>query len=182
MGPVGVNDSRERRTTALAVEVMNTRTVGPNLELAPDASIADGLLDVVLISEPHRSSLEEHLACQLLGGSPPPRLPSITGRAVQLLPGDTPVHVDGATWELADGPLELRVDSCVEILVGRSATAWRHRSGQAPRDTPPALEPGDPQRAGCDGPQLATDGAVSRGVVQTPTPGTPAYASPDFSR
>lgn len=115
-------DGRSFTGDYLAVEVMNTPMVGPNLVLAPGARVDDGLLDVVLISERHRRSLEEHLACQL-SGEPPPSLPSITGREIELVSGDAPIHIDGATWGSIADPIELRVGSRVEVLANPIATA-----------------------------------------------------------
>ncbi|WP_168194567.1 diacylglycerol/lipid kinase family protein [Antarcticibacterium arcticum] len=45
----------------LMVEVMNTRYIGPNLQVAPKAAIGDGYLDLVLIPENKREELEAYV-------------------------------------------------------------------------------------------------------------------------
>ncbi|MEO6286040.1 MAG: diacylglycerol kinase family protein [Dyadobacter sp.] len=51
----------------IMVEVMNIRSLGPNLVLAPDADPGDGYLDLVLISEAHRKKFESFLLSQING-------------------------------------------------------------------------------------------------------------------
>lgn len=51
----------------LMLEVMNIRSVGPNLELAPDADPGDGYFDLVMVPESRRSQLEDHLEKMIKG-------------------------------------------------------------------------------------------------------------------
>jgi diacylglycerol kinase (ATP) len=51
----------------LLVEVLNIRSIGPNLELSHEASPSDGLLTVVTATEKDREALTDYLK-QLLGG------------------------------------------------------------------------------------------------------------------
>lgn len=52
----------------LLVEVMNTQSVGPNLNLAPNASVADGKFDVVLVPVSQRDKLAEYVHDRLVHG------------------------------------------------------------------------------------------------------------------
>lgn len=45
----------------LMIEVMNTRYIGPNLQVAPKAAVGDGFLDLVLIPENKREELEAYV-------------------------------------------------------------------------------------------------------------------------
>lgn len=51
----------------IMVEVMNIRSLGPNLVLAPDADPGDGYLDLVMVSESHRKKFESFLLSEING-------------------------------------------------------------------------------------------------------------------
>src|SRR5690349_240161 len=51
----------------ILVEVMNTRSIGPNLVLAPDADAGDGEFDVVLITEKQRKHLAAYIQKKIDG-------------------------------------------------------------------------------------------------------------------
>ena len=50
-------DGKEIKGKFLLIEIMNTSSIGPNLNLAPFANIEDGLFEVVLIPETQRAKL-----------------------------------------------------------------------------------------------------------------------------
>lgn len=52
----------------LMVEIMNTQSVGPNLNLAPRASVSDGKLDVVLVPVSQREKLAAYVHDRLVHG------------------------------------------------------------------------------------------------------------------
>ncbi len=52
----------------LLVEVMNTQSVGPNLNLAPNACVSDGKLDVVLVPVSQREKLADYIHDRLVHG------------------------------------------------------------------------------------------------------------------
>ena len=84
----------------LAVELMNTREIGPNLPLAPDADPGDGLLEVALVGEAERSKLLEYLSERLRDlNLPPPEIHRRRGRRIVLeAPVDVRLHVDDELW------------------------------------------------------------------------------------
>ena len=83
------------RTTGefLLVEVLNIRSIGPNLTLSNDADPFDGLFSIVLAGEEHRSELARYLGGRLDERDRPPALSVQQGRRITL-EGPTEVHVD----------------------------------------------------------------------------------------
>lgn len=99
----------------LAVEILNGRFFGPNVPLAPDADLSDGLLDVVLVTDADRAAVLEYLdeRLHLASGEMPP-LRSVRAREVRLgVPGGIRLHVDDREWPAsrdATQPLDIEVD------------------------------------------------------------------------
>jgi diacylglycerol kinase (ATP) len=60
-------DGVDRSGQYLLCEVMNIRSVGPNLILAPDADSGDGWLDLVLAGPEDRHQLQAYLAARIAG-------------------------------------------------------------------------------------------------------------------
>jgi diacylglycerol kinase family enzyme len=56
----------------VAVEAMNTSFLGPNVPLAPAAEGGDGMLDLTLVRDEHRSALAAHVRARLEERRPPP--------------------------------------------------------------------------------------------------------------
>ena len=81
----------------LAVELMNTRYMGPRLFLAPDADPGDGFFDVVLISQKQAGELEKYLADRLGGKEPPLQLPVYRAKNVKIGGKGLCLHVDDET-------------------------------------------------------------------------------------
>lgn len=54
----------------LLIEVMNIKTVGPNIELAPNADPGDGFFDLILIPESKRAELLEYVSSRIRGETP----------------------------------------------------------------------------------------------------------------
>lgn len=91
----------------LWVEVMNTQSMGPQLQLAPDAEHGDKYLDVVLIQENERGQLENFLSeqnGQNLGNSfKPVKAQRIKIRSNQI------IHIDDKLHQLGE-PADQWVD------------------------------------------------------------------------
>ena len=83
------------RTTGefLLVEVLNIRSIGPNLVFSADATPLDGLFQVVMAGEEHREEIARYLEDLLEGRDHPPSLTSQCARQVTLQ-GTTDIHVD----------------------------------------------------------------------------------------
>jgi diacylglycerol kinase (ATP) len=93
----------------LLVEVMNIRSIGPNLAMAPDADPGDGWLDVVLVQESQREELAEYVSQKRRGASQPYRGYSIKAKNIRLLWADSQAHIDDELIQVADSK-PIRID------------------------------------------------------------------------
>ncbi len=100
----------------LALEVMNTRQVGPNILLAPAAEPGDGLLDVVAIGPEHREPLIAVIEARLAGRNVPiPALPVSRADSLEVrFPSGCALHIDDEVWS---GPAASE-DRTVRIATG----------------------------------------------------------------
>jgi diacylglycerol kinase family enzyme len=106
------------RTTGdfLLVEVLNIRSIGPNLMLSNDADPFDGLFSIVLAGEEHRTELARYLGSRLEAREDSPALPVQQGRRIAL-EGTTEVHVDDQIV-CSGGTVAIEIEAgAVEVLV-----------------------------------------------------------------
>jgi diacylglycerol kinase (ATP) len=96
--PLGI-DGTDYSGEYLLVEAMNTRLVGPNVPLAPEADYSDDSLDVVTVTEAEREVLAEYLEARLHGEAAPLPLSVRRARRVMLRASPGELHVDDAAWE-----------------------------------------------------------------------------------
>jgi len=113
----------------LLVEVMNTRTVGPNLEFAPVSSPFDGAFTVVTARDADRAALAAYLEDRLAGREARLPLTTQTARCVEIVDPPT-LHVDDELVDFpADTQLSLRVQAgAVPVLVPVAARAASARA------------------------------------------------------
>lgn len=79
----------------LSVEAMNIRSIGPNVELAPEAEPGDGLFDVVFISEDDREMLAAYLQHRLDGRTAELTLHMCRARRIRIASADKlKIHLD----------------------------------------------------------------------------------------
>ena len=90
-------DGREQAGSYLLIEAMNIPSIGPAVELAPEAQLNDGLLDVVLIQESHRQDLREYLDGRPAKSDASPFTVRRV-RQVQLTCAAADVHFDDELW------------------------------------------------------------------------------------
>jgi diacylglycerol kinase family enzyme len=95
-----VLDGRRISDEFLLVEVLNIRSIGPNLVFAPDATPFDGHFDVVMAQECHRQELLAYLEHRADGRDTRLALPQCRAREVTI-ESCTELHID-----------DERVDSC----------------------------------------------------------------------
>ena len=91
-------DGKDISGEYLLVEAMNTRFVGPNLELDPEGDPGDGLLDIVLVPASKREELRAHLARGKGGKDRPPKLPTHRGRELVIEWSGCDLHFDDDIW------------------------------------------------------------------------------------
>ena len=113
-------DGQDLSGEYILVEVMNVRSVGPNVELAPSADVSDGLFDVVLMTDANRAAFRDYLTARLDGKRPTLDVPVRRGRHVELSWHGSRVHIDDEVWpnecDAASGRVWSR-DNRVELEV-----------------------------------------------------------------
>ncbi|CAN5537502.1 diacylglycerol kinase family lipid kinase [soil metagenome] len=82
----------------LLIEIMNIKTMGPNLPLAAEADPGDGFLDIVMVSERERESFISYLDGYIEGKTPPLDLAVRKGRHVQIFWDNHLIHIDDELW------------------------------------------------------------------------------------
>lgn len=103
-------DGEDHSGHYLLVEVMNTRSIGPNLFLAPDARPDDGHFDVVLISTEDKDKFASYVAGKLKGIEAPADFTIVSARNITISWEGTHVHVD-------DEVVKIKKETEVEIEI-----------------------------------------------------------------
>jgi diacylglycerol kinase (ATP) len=100
----------------LLVEALNTRAVGPNLELA-DADPSDGRLSVVMATEAHRGEIDEYLRALDAGDAVRLSLVAMPARNVEVR-GWERLHIDDRLFSLLGGaPVSVHIEpAAFEVL------------------------------------------------------------------
>lgn len=111
-------DGRPHDGDFLLVEVLNTRSVGPNLELAPGASASDGAFTVVTAREQDRRALGAYIDARLAGREGVLELATGQARCVDIEVPEA-LHVDDALVRVPAGAtVSVRVQAgAVSVLV-----------------------------------------------------------------
>lgn len=91
-------DEKDYSGEYLLVEAMNTRFLGPNLQIAPDANPGDGFLDIVFLQAEDREPFDSYLSALLRGESPLCRLTVEQAQQVTITSPPTDLHVDDDLW------------------------------------------------------------------------------------
>jgi diacylglycerol kinase (ATP) len=91
-------DQRDLSGEYILVEAMNTRYLGPNLCLAPEANFCDGLLDVVSVSTAEHGQLRKYLSDYTKTKVSSGPFMVHNGRHLQIELGDFLIHFDDDLW------------------------------------------------------------------------------------
>jgi diacylglycerol kinase family enzyme len=86
-------DGAELHEDLLLLEVLNIRSIGPNLVLSADANPSDGVFSVVTAGEAHREALVEYLHCRMSRDDCRLSLPTVQARRIEIEGWDL-MHVD----------------------------------------------------------------------------------------
>ena len=120
-------DQRDLSGEYILLEAMNTRCLGPNLCLAPNANFSDGLLDVVSVSKAEYSQLSKYLSDSTKSKVSSGPFMIHNGRHLQIELGDFLIHIDDELWPENDSAypfsstvIDVKVDShALVFLVSR---------------------------------------------------------------
>ena len=101
----------------LVIEVLNIRSVGPNLVLSPDVDCSDGFFSVVTAGEERREDLADYLRHRIEGKESRLCLPSWRARQIEIQ-GTQAMHVDDEIHgELAIGTVLIQIErAAVQFL------------------------------------------------------------------
>jgi diacylglycerol kinase (ATP) len=103
----------------LLIEVMNIRSIGPNLTLAPEADPGDGEFDVVLISEKQRKHLAEYVRKKIDGAELAFDFPLLKAKQMTIHWDGKHAHIDDEYHKL-DKPVGIKIElreGLLEFLV-----------------------------------------------------------------
>jgi diacylglycerol kinase family enzyme len=93
----------------LLAEIMNIRSIGPNLMLAPDADPGDGELEVVLVAESQRVEFAKYVENKLNGMENPFVFNSIKAKSIRMHCRNTHIHIDDELI-MIDDQLEINIE------------------------------------------------------------------------
>ena len=117
-------DGGDRSGEYLLCEVMNIRSVGPNLVLAPEADSGDGWLDLVLARPDDRHQLQAYIAGRIAGREPSLELQVERVRNVRIVAGGQEIQVDDEIERPSEDPgavgamLDIGIEpAALEVLV-----------------------------------------------------------------
>ena len=108
-------DGKDYTDDYVLVEVMNIRSVGPNLFLAPYADPTDGLLDVVLIPATEKEKLAMYMQHRKEGVEEPFTFNIVQGKCIELKWKGTHAHIDDKLITM-DKSLKLKIELHEELI------------------------------------------------------------------
>jgi len=91
-------DSKDLSDDYILLEALNTRYIGPNLDLVPQADPGDGFLDVVMVTRRDRRKLNSYLSNIVERKKTRPNLKFRRGQHLQIEWESSPVHIDDTPW------------------------------------------------------------------------------------
>jgi diacylglycerol kinase family enzyme len=106
-------DGVDHSGSYLLAEIMNIRSIGPNLTLAPDADPGDGCLEAVLVPESHREQLANYVKNKLNKVENPFVFNSIKAKTIRMQCDANHVHIDDQLLEMTDD-----VETKIELVEG----------------------------------------------------------------
>jgi diacylglycerol kinase (ATP) len=112
-------DGADHSGKFILAEVMNTQSIGPNLDLAPFADPGDGVLEVILISERQREEFAAYVLNKLNGKEQAPVFNILKAKNLEIFWEGKLLHVDDQFIQLdesADIKIKLQ-EGVLEFLV-----------------------------------------------------------------
>ena len=102
-------DGVDRSGKYLLAEIMNIKSVGPNLQLAPDADPGDGKFEVILVTENQKEEFANSIMNKLKGVEDLFVPQSIPGSSIRLQADNTHIHIDDELIWIHD-PAVIKID------------------------------------------------------------------------
>jgi diacylglycerol kinase family enzyme len=109
-------DGRDLSGDYILLEVMNIKSVGPNLFLAPSADPGDGLFDVVCLTRGAQETLNRCLSECMENNPTPSGLPICRGKQIHIEWQGSPIHIDDQAWP-ANGEVAAPSSTVMDITV-----------------------------------------------------------------
>lgn len=106
-------DGSDHSGKFILAEIMNIKSIGPRLELAPTADPGDGEFEVVLIPEAHKSKFMAFVGDMKKGANTSFAFHTLRGRNIKIQWQGTHVHID-------DKILKIEENAKVEVEMKRS--------------------------------------------------------------
>lgn len=108
-------DEQDHSGRFLLVEVMNSRSIGPNLDLSPQADPGDGRFEVMLLPETERAALASWIKDKIDGNGNGFAFTPIPGNKIQIHTEDILLHTDDELISLEE-PARVSVELQAGVL------------------------------------------------------------------
>jgi diacylglycerol kinase family enzyme len=118
-------DDAEYSGNYLMAEVMNTKSIGPNLNLVPFSDPGDGEFEVVLITESQREQFANYILSKIMGKEAPSVFNILKAKKLKISWEGVHLHVDDKYIKL-DKATEIKIelqDDALQFLVAPSQPA-----------------------------------------------------------
>ena len=110
-----VADGVEHSGNYIMVEIMNIRSIGPNLVLAGEADPGDGYLDVVMVSEGSRNKFESFLISRINDEEKEFSFSTIRAKKVKVFWDGKDAHADDERLKI-ETPVEVEIEILPDML------------------------------------------------------------------
>lgn len=128
-------DGKDVSGDYVMLEALNTRYIGPNLDLVSAAQMNDGFLDVVFVTKRDRSKLRKHISNRLSGKKTRGTLTVRRGQHLQIEWENSPIHIDDITWPTEKDRTPLK-SSAIDIRIDPAALVFLAPEEEKPASTP----------------------------------------------
>ena len=117
-------DGKDVSGDYVMLEALNTRYIGPNLDLVPSAQMNDGFFDVVLVTKRDRGKLHKYISDRLSGKETRGKLTVRRSKHLQIEWENSPVHIDDIHWPtekdrtpLKSNAIDIQIDPAALVFV-----------------------------------------------------------------
>lgn len=110
-----IADGVEHSGKYLMIEIMNIRSIGPNLVLAGNADPGDGCLDVVMVSEASRNKFESFLVSRINNEDKEFSFSTIRAKKVEIRWEGKDAHADDERLKLEE-PVNVKIEVLPDMM------------------------------------------------------------------